>query len=280
LVIVLTVSAVILTLSRPLSPLWTVLILLALAALMGGRHARDFVRRRQGRSALLAIVLAVVLSLCWLVTQHPLDVFPNGIQVKGLSDSGILRADVGQTEYLFKQMVGVLGWLDTYLPLITYLFWFVAIGTTAMLALLVARAREAAVLALLVTAVLIIPIVLNYSQARSVGLTWQGRYTLPLAVGVPLLAMALIDGSTAFRQVRDRITAFLLVGVFVAQVGAFGATVRRYTVGDQGPLLFWLGRWHPAPGTLVTCLWYFMVLAVFVAFLWRFSSPSLSDRPG
>jgi hypothetical protein len=66
-------------------------------------------------------------------------------------------------------------------------------------------------------------------RARSisdVGYFWQGRYTLPLAVGVPLVAAA---GSRA--RLGRRSLALLLAVLAVCHLVGYVITLGRYTVG-------------------------------------------------
>ena len=50
---------------------------------------------------------------------------------------------LGDTGDWIQQMIGVFGWLDTLSPLLTYLFWYAAIGLFVLLALSCARRRHA-----------------------------------------------------------------------------------------------------------------------------------------
>jgi len=267
LVAVMGTSAALLALTRGISPLWVTLILLMVALSLGWRQTVGILTRLDGAIALAAVMVATAVAVSWIVTQHALDLIPAGAQVAGQSDSQVLRGDIGNSYTWFEQMVGVLGWLDTSLPRVTYLFWFIAVGGVAALGALVARGRRLAVLVLLVLLVLTVPVAIEYSQARRVGMVWQGRYILPLAVGIPMLSTALIDESAALASLRNRLATLLTTGVLVAQVAAFAETVRRYAVGDDGTLAFWRSRWQPPAGVVVTCIWLLLAMASFVGLL-------------
>ena len=48
-----------------------------------------------------------------------------------------------------------------------------------------------------------LPIVLESPHIDSVGAYWQGRYWLPLAIGVPLVASAVCEGSKFFHTANS-----------------------------------------------------------------------------
>jgi hypothetical protein len=262
LVIVTGLSAALLTLTRGISPLWVAIIFLLVALLMGDTPVRKLVSSKVGLGMTLVVTVCGGLAVAWIATQHALDLIPGGQQVVGLPGSSILRDAIGNSSVWFQQMVGVLGWLDTSLPSFTYLFWYVAVGMVAVFGIVVAKKRELVVFVLLIVVILILPVAIEFSQARRVGLVWQGRYSLPLAVGIPIIATALIDRSNVPTSFRNRFTSVIFLGVLAAQCGAFFETVRRYTVGDHGPLAFWTGQWQPPAGTIITCCWYLVAMVL------------------
>jgi hypothetical protein len=118
--------------------------------------------------------------------------------------------------------------------------------------------------------VVIVPIVIEsaaYGDAG--GLSWQGRYTLPIAVGVPILAAFALATTERGRQLVSR--RFLLVtGVVlaVAQAFAFAQNLRRYTVGYDGAVQFWKHPdWTPPVSPLLLTILYLVVIGAFVAWL-------------
>ena len=65
-------------------------------------------------------------------------------------------------------------------------------------------------------------------QARTLGLISQGRYVLPLALGVPLLAGAAIG----WRSRQATVAAYLVTAaVGIGQIRSFTAALQRYTTG-------------------------------------------------
>ena len=94
---------------------------------------------------------------------------------------------------------------------------------------------------------------LEASSAGSVGYVWQGRYGLPLAAGVPIVAGILIARSPNAPALRGRLAGVLAVTFGVSQVLALFQSLRRNSVGSTGPVFFFLHpTWAPpVPAILI-----------------------------
>jgi hypothetical protein len=105
----------------------------------------------------------------------------------------------------------------------------------------------------------------------------SGRYTLPIAVGVPLLAVFALRSGTGRRVLLRGWFIPALGGMLVvAHVLAFYQALRRRSVGASGPIFFWL---HPDWTSIVPQFLligaYSAVFAAFVAWLFGGRSPAL-----
>jgi hypothetical protein len=273
LVVVFAASGCVLTLTRPLSPLWTLLALSAVVILARPRTVwLHFKARRDVRWATAAILTSGVFAVIWVLAAHSLWVIPTGPHVSpNASDSQIVSQAFGQTWTWLHQMVGVMGWLVAPLPVWTYWTWGIATVALVLLSLRTGRIRTTTVLVALVLLTLLLPVFVELVNARTIDLPWQGRYTLPLAVGIVLLAAA----SAAVEGARTRhwIFASRVLMVLVAVGGVLGylETLRRYAVGSNGPLLFLNGLWHPVEGNALAVLWYVVATALLVGMLWMLS---------
>jgi hypothetical protein len=107
--------------------------------------------------------------------------------------------------------------------------------------------------------------VLEAWGARQYGFYWQGRYTLPFAVGVPILAGFALQTDTARRVLRGMLVPAVGGMVVVAQLLAFYQALRRWSVGADGPVFYWLEpRWTaPVPQWLLIIAY----SAAFIAFM-------------
>jgi hypothetical protein len=244
-------SAALLLLARPLSPLWAAVILVVLALIAGLRGTLSLLRDRSVRWSLALLVPAALFAGIWIVAAHSLDLLPVGAKaLPGETRAHLLGTIVGNTGTWLQQMIGIFGWLDTLSPLVTYLAWYAAIGLVLLLALACARARHSATLALVVGIVVVVPVVISYGQAHRIGVIWQARYIMPIAVGVPLLAVALIALSPALQPARWRLASILCAVLAIGQFCAFYEAMRRYAVGVLGPLDFIHSAFHPPLGSL------------------------------
>jgi hypothetical protein len=262
LVAIVIAATVVLLLARPLSPLWVAIIGVLLVLIGGWRAVVGISKSRVMRWAIGPSLACGLFSVAWIISQHSLDLLPAGAQVApNQTRSHLLATIFGYTGTWIEQVIGVFGWLDTYSPLVTYLVWFAVTGCLVVLALTCAKSRQLGALALLGCAVAVIPVAISYSQSHRLGVAWQGRDILPLAVGIPLMAVAFLEQSDMIRLWRPRLAVILCAGMGVADVAAFLEALRRYTVGVAGPLDFLGGTWRPPLGSLavVICCCLFVV---------------------
>ena len=181
------VAAAVLALSRPTSPLWLALIGLTLLAVARREAILRLWRRREVRAWLGIVVGAGVLATLWILLAGALHVHSIGEPIP-LPVSEALRATMGKTHLTVREMIGNFGWLDTPAPTYTIFVWLMGLGFVVVGGLLVAARRDLAVLVGLLIAAVVVPVLLEARSVSEKGLIWQGRYTLPLAVGVPILA--------------------------------------------------------------------------------------------
>ena len=151
---------------------------------------------------------------------------------------------------IYRQGIGVFGWLDTYLHPAGYWLWTGLLVVVVALALLVARRRQRWVLGGLMAAVIVVTVGLALLN-RPTGFGVQARYVLAFVVALPLVA-----GETLFAR-RSRLGELeprslpLLAAIVMAliQVGAWYVNARRYAVGVGGPRLFFAdAEWRPPLG--------------------------------
>lgn len=276
LVVIVAVSAAALMLARPVSPLWVSIIAVVLAVLGGWRAVTGLLHSRTARWSAPPVAACGAFALWWLVAEHSLDLLAVGSPVgRDQSGLGLVLFVFRQTGAWLHQMVGVFGWLDTPSPLLTYLVWAVAVCAVG-LAGLAGGVRGAAAMVLVVLAVLAVPVALSVGQAHRLGIIWQGRYTLPIAAGVPLVAAASMRPLGALGRWRAPIAVLSSVVLAIAAMAAYLEALRRYTVGVAGPVDFLHGSWHPPLGSVAVSVAgcaFVAALWAFVAFEWCRPSP-------
>ncbi|MFD2090350.1 DUF2142 domain-containing protein [Blastococcus deserti] len=208
-------AAVVLTVARPLSLLWLVAILAALLVLRGSREAVRRLLRSPAVVATVPVVCATAGStLAWIVLRDALRLLPS----EGFADLPVLPAAVTSLQTVttgLSQMVGFFGWLDTPQPDVVTAVFVWGLATLAAPALAGAPRRDLLVLGALAAAAVLVPATLQLLTYREYGFSWQGRYTLPLAVGIPLLLGLLPATAATGRAGSHRRVLAVVVAAFV-----------------------------------------------------------------
>jgi hypothetical protein len=299
LVVLLGVVASVFVLIRGLSPLWLALAGASLVILVGPRMLFEQIKRRRDlQIATGGVVVATLAAATWIFTQGTLNILPVGAAVpKTDSTLQVLHIVSDYVQGWLRETVGILGWLDTELPSVVYQSWYVIVLGVLIVALVRGSWRERLVVAGLSALVVIIPVALVTRQAKVLGVVWQGRDTMPLAVGAVIMAVAIGAGARtslgARRAVqsidpalRRRITKITMLGVVavlaIANMLSFYTNMRRYAVGRYGPKFFFLHNqgWSPPTGQVVTLLVYGLVTTAFagalMVWMWFSGGPSES----
>ena len=251
LVVQLAIAASVMALTRPLSPAYLgaigILVLVSVPFASVRRVLRD-------RSALLAggiVALVTVLAGTYVVQNRTVS---NAMGFE-LGDRNPLTVILGQTSVYVEGMIGTFGWLDTHPPLVTILAWLGAVFGLLALGLVLGSPRAAISLLLVFGATLVLPVAAQLPSAHANGIPWQGRYTLPLAVGIPLLAVVVIDGQHAIaRHLAGRLAVGLAALTGVGSVAAFYWALRRYSTGATGSLQITSAAWQPPGGSILLVL--------------------------
>lgn len=234
------------------SLLWGGLIVVSMALLTNRQRVIDLLRSRD------AIGWGLVAAAC-AISASRTGIEQGSRVLLGGGSPGSASAAFGALPYYLNQMVGVLGWLDTFLPSLAYLLWFFAFGALFLGCLAFGPVRIAGV-AGFVAVVLVGAIVAIGSQRFPY---FQSRYALPFAVGAPLLAAI---GLTHTRLGSPRRPVVILLTVAVVVHGlAFYQQYRRYAIsGDTTWWVFENARWQPdpAPFALLLVLHIVLLLAV------------------
>jgi hypothetical protein len=247
-----TISLVLLILSRPISPVNAAVIIVVLMVLVGWRRVRDSLRDRTillMSSLTLASIIAVGVLLLVVGAPHLLG-YP---EKPALSLADSIWLTLRQTGTRLGECIGKFGWLDTPVPLFVTVVWGAACGAVIAVGLaLSSRCRRA--LPLLAVLILLIPIVFESPRIDSVGLFWQGRYWLPVVIGLPLVASALHGAHRSSWLTSPLRSVAVLVGLacggallIVAQVVAFLTALHRYETGLGAPSGTPI-RWSPPGG--------------------------------
>ena len=262
------IAGCVLALSRQLGPLWLGFIVLAMIGVSNRNALRNLAHATWARGWGVAVATSAVIQLGWDVIVKPLDVSRSGHAPAHIPAAEIIRISLGQAFDRYWEMIGWFGWLDTPSPALVWVPWTLVLGALVFLAVLWAARRQVAVLLAVLAATIVVPVAIESATYTDAGaLTWQGRYTLPFAVGVPILAGFALSSSEQGRRLATR-RLVLCIGVVlgVAQIIAFAQNLRRYTVGHYGDLQFWKhASWSPPLSPLLLTIAFIVTTS---AFMW------------
>ncbi len=243
-------SAVI-VLMRPISIVWMAGLVAVVLIGASRQRRRDLFSWRPLAWAVGPTAVALVLSWVWAVYSS-FEVKDDRL-TNSLSLSAALRVSVDNWGRYFRQTIGVLGWLDTTLPFFVYVAWLVALVVVVIIHLRGANPRGIVALFALVAAWLALPLIINGFTNSRAGLTYQGRYSLPIFVGLVFLPMWSDRSTLRWPRLPQRwLVAIALALVVVAEIGAFWQMLRRFSVGADGKILL-TGRlpWQPSVAPMV-----------------------------
>lgn len=234
-------------LSRFAAAVWVVAACVVVGLLLGHAGLRRFANRRFVIPALGLTAAASAIIVAWSVYANP--TVDDSRVASSWSSWRVIVDTFSHLPKLSKQMIGVLGWLDTELPWFAYLSF--AVFTAVAVAGIVLSKRRPLWSAAAAAAVLlvVVPMITNVVSAPTAGLVWQGRYSLPLFAAFGMFGMLgwheVISSSGPGALPWVRISA---CGLFaVAEIGAFWQALRRFAVGAHGKI--WLAEplsWRPA----------------------------------
>jgi hypothetical protein len=263
------IAGCVLALTRQLGPLWIGLIALTLLGVSNRAGLRNLARSRWARLWAALVAAACLVQVGWNVVVKPLDVSHSGKPVVHAGATEIARNTLGATFFRYREMIGNFGWLDTTSPAVTWALWTAVLALVVFAAVFWATRRQLAVLLGLLLAVIVVPVViesLTYGQAAA---SWQGRYTLPIAIGIPILAAVALTSTERGRELMTgRVVLTIGTLLAVAQFFAYAQNLRRYTVGYEGEIQFWRHpQWSPPVSPLLLTIVYAIAAAAFVVWL-------------
>ena len=242
-----TVAAAVLALSRPLGPLWVVLLIVVAAGLARSTGAGERVRQARAWAVTLAAVCITgsALNLGWQILILPPAAVGLGQIVANVGPSlAAIPEAVGES-------IGVFGWQDVVMPRLIYGIWGLALVFLLSVALLRGRLHERRIMLYLILGYGAVMVFVSAAVAMPTGFALQGRYVLPLGIALPMVA-----GEVAHRN-RERIGEgtvggmFALLAIIAAAVQFVGwySNAHRYAAGANGSWLFaGAAQWSPPGG--------------------------------
>lgn len=228
--------------ARGLSLVYGAVIVVAVLLVSPWRTFLDVVRRRSVWPPLAAIVVSCLAAAAWVVGTNSLG-SGSTVNHPDLTFTYAAKLTVFAWDGFVLNMVGQFGWMDT--PLEGWVMMAYAAGAAfiVLLALAVGSWRERAVLALVAATTYVLPVLIHASQAHFLGFIWQGRYILPVAIGVPILAAYVVhqrvralpeSWAPAVARLGGSLAVVLGSLLAFVQLCAFGENLHRYVNGEDG----------------------------------------------
>lgn len=244
---------------RPLGPLWISLIVVVVA-LFTGRAALTRTWRRRSRGWLLiggAWALSVVTSISWTLLAGFARQSGGGDEPP---DDVTFEPVIASVQWVL-QLIGAFPYRDQPAPLPVYTLGLLVALTLVWLGLRWAERtgeRLAVILAAMFTVA--VPMLFTYATMAQLDVIWQGRYSLPFAVGIPLLCGTVLDRSSWAPREGDRL---VLLGGALLAVAHVMSVVRVLTQELDNPVSAADPNWVEAGplgiGLTMTTAWVLML---------------------
>ncbi|WP_368498926.1 DUF2142 domain-containing protein [Herbiconiux sp. A18JL235] len=273
----LTTAAVLVSNTRGISPLWVAALLVVPLLLLTGRELLALLRRPAVIVSIVVIIAGAAVSAWWTLRSNSLGTAPSaGPSVVpenegvGLSPIEGFFGLIGNFYQQLRQMVGILGWLDTTLHPVVYYISYALFALLIVGVVLWVRGRRLVFVIALALVFFFAPPVVQAFYVTQGGFIWQGRYTL-------VLLMALLVGMAAAMATSPRFVSrpaprVLPVLAWVGAAGwafatayAFATTMRRFASGyaTDWPAMLEPDAWVPPLGSFTLIALYALVTAAF-----------------
>ena len=134
------------------------------------------------------------------------------------------------------QAIGALGWNEFYVPVAAQLAWVAALGTAMYW--IVRRSPDRWWHSRWIVAALVLPTIIELVIHTRIGEVWQGRYSIPFAMGGVLYAGRITTPSRSVLRA-------LMIAACCAEVLTLWHTLRRFMVGLDGSITLQHAAWEP-----------------------------------
>lgn len=190
---------------RQLGPLFLAAIVLVAMALLG-RSGTSAIVRENWRALLVVVLTALVAGaahLWWILRAGSLR-----LEALPEMDTNPFAAAMGKLPLWLLQTIAAFPTRTEQAPMLVYAAWFVLFAGLVALAFRQGSTTYRWALIAALGLAVALPVALTTATYAQAGPIWQGRYGLPFAVGIPLLAALALD----HRRFRHRLVGPGLVG--------------------------------------------------------------------
>jgi hypothetical protein len=276
------VAGVPLALNRPLGVILAgAIVVLSFLAIGRRQHIRELLRRRDVRYAVLAIGIAAALAFVWSFAAQVGTLGTEATPEVRTPVSEIVRTVINHKfDYWIRQTIGVFGYATAQLPVWFIVTWAMVIGLLVLTGIMNSSRRAMAVILGIPAACLAGGLVVDVVMVPVIGYFMQGRYFMPLWMGMFFLAAHAVPHGLFTRSGLSR-----LYGVWVTFWGiavAYGLylTVKRYEYGNEALATYPRG-WRPViteAGGFLFVIFAVLLMAALAAWYVRWKHPEESAK--
>ncbi|MFL6113023.1 MAG: DUF2142 domain-containing protein [Catenulispora sp.] len=230
------------------------------------------------------VALAVVGALGWVAIQNP----NNGAFTAKQPTPSFAQMTVnsvsqnvwGRGEFLVNGIVALGGFSDTWPPGFLWSIWFMSFGVVIFGALVFSPWRGRLQLLALIIGSAVVTLaadIVPMSQGHTLS---QGRYVIPVLVGVPLLGAWFLYRSGILDLPRNRtLTRAYVVVLLPLQMVVLYVSMLRYQQGLSQPFPInpFKGQWLPSSGPYLPFFLAVTALVAIGAVFWRVSGEDEDD---
>ena len=198
---------------------------------------------------------AVIISLAWSYRpQTNLVINPTNTIMPSVGSSGNIffhmLVSYRHLGVFFRQLFGYFGWTSFYPPVVAPVLFVTALVMSFGI-MRISTWRLRAGLVALTAFVYFGPVVLEGARASSLGFFYQGRYMLPVAIGIPIYIWLRGEERepNRFTLLLTRTITGLCAG---SSIFAANYVARRFVSGTNGRILWFFDvKWNPPGGPYV-----------------------------
>lgn len=259
------ISGVVLANTRALSLIWLGLAVIAAVIVFGWRPLVAVLRDKLGLAMVAVTILGCVAGLAWLLLA---DSFKSlGGAASLTTPDQAIATMVDRTFVYVLEYIGFIGWLDTPAPQFAQIYWHFAFVAVLLGGLTCRSVRARWAIFMVLTAIIVLPPILQAQVIEELDYIWQGRYLLALVVLLFLLCGVAMRDQPFRRSLTARAIGRWLVGAGIAaHFYVFVYVLRRYTVGLLPNHTNWTEMgdpaWQPPLTWQVLAVAYLLTLAI------------------
>lgn len=215
------IAAAVLVTMRGVGPGFALVAVIAATLVASPDRIRAVLRRRDTQIWAAVTVVGVVLTVIWT--------FVVGLTLDQPEHPAIGFLDaVDGLPVILRQSIGAMGVNYLPLPFVVIGGWSVLMAIGIALGLWDTTNRRRLAIGLVALVTVALPITTDGYNVPNIGFPWQGRYGLPLTVGLVILCFWLVDAAT---RARRTLGAAIVTLALAGQVIAFVAIARRLAMG-------------------------------------------------